>query len=278
MASLFGRLGIDLDWHFTLSFASLIMTRIVMVTTTIPFLVGKPVPPQIRIGLAMALVVFLYPFLAPADHSLMPAGLMPLAVLYLKESFYGIAIGISSSIIFHGFEAAGSMIDNQRGAAQARLLIPQLGEQTSIFGQFYFLMGVTIFLSIGGHLFFFKALIESYDSLPILTLPQAMPDMLAMTDEMMRLTGTVLLLAIQLCAPVLISIFVADVILGIMSRTAPAINVWELGFAIRGLLGVVIPYLGLGILVSQMGSLSMGTADNFQRVLRFLTISPGQPL
>ncbi len=266
-------LGINVEWGFIVTFGGLILTRISMITATIPFLVGKPVPPMIRVGFSLTLLVFLYPYLLPKDHTLLPEAPIFVALLYLKEAFYGIAIGLAASIVFHAFEAAGSMIDNQRGAAQARLLIPQLGE-SSIFGNFNYLFGIVIFLSLGGHLLFFKAVVESYDLLPILTFPKTRPDFFIMTDEFIRMTGTVLLLALQLTAPILISIFVADIILGIMSKAAPAINVWELGFAIRGILGVVMYFLAIGIIASQMGKLSLGMVDGVWKIIRLLAFSP----
>lgn len=266
-------IGINVDWGFVFTFGGLIMARILMIVSTIPFLVGKPVPGMIRIGLALTLLIFLYPYLAPADHSLLPDAPMYIFVLYLKESFYGIAIGLAASIVFHAFEGAGAMVDNQRGAAQARLLIPQLGE-SSIFGNFSYLLGIVLFLSLGGHLLFIKTVVESYEYLPILKFPKAMPDFFVMSDEFIRMTAYVLLLALQLTAPILISIFIADVILGIMSKAAPAINVWELGFAIRGILGVVMFYLAIGIIAPQMGKISLGMIDQVQRIIRLLALTP----
>jgi flagellar biosynthetic protein FliR len=274
MNQVFQQLGVNVDWNFTFIVATLIMTRIAMVVALIPFLVGRPVPGVIKLGFTAVMLVYLYPYLRPADSSLVPKAPMFLVLLYLKEAFYGISIGIAASIVFHAFEAAGAMIDNQRGAAQARLLGIQQTEQTSVFGNFNYLLGIVIFLTIGGHLFFFKAVIESYDLLPLFSLPKVRPDFLAMTDEFIRMTGTVLLLSLQLTAPILIAIFVADVILGIMSKAAPAINVWELGFAIRGVLGVLVYFLAIGLITTQMGRLSMGMIDQVEKVLRFLSLTP----
>ncbi len=267
-----------IDYNFILAFGGLILARLAMVAATIPFLVGKPVPAMIRMGFAVIMTIFLYPYLVPADHSLFPKAPLMEVLLYLKESFYGLSIGITASIVFHAFEAAGSIIDNQRGAAQARLLIPQLGAESSLFGNMNYLFGIVIFLSLGGHIYFLKALMESYDLLPILALPKTQPDLLMMTDEFMKMTGSVLILSLQLTAPVIISIFVADVILGIMSKAAPAINVWELGFAIRGVLGVLIYFLALGIMSTQMGKVSLGMIEQVKKIIQILSLSPGSTL
>lgn len=271
MNQFFQTIGINVDWSFTFTIGTMIMIRFAMMTATLPFLVGKPVPGMIRLGFSLVMTIFLYPYLAPEDHALLPKAPMMVFLLYMKEAFYGVAIGIAGGIVFHAFEAAGSMVDNQRGAAQARLLIPQLGEQSSLFGNLNFLLGIVLFLSIDGHLFFLKTVLESYDKLPLLQMPQGRPDLLAMVDEFIRNTGSVLLLALQLTAPILISIFVSDVVLGIISKAAPAINVWELGFAVRGILGVLIYFLSIGLVATQMGKLSMGMIEQVERIIRFLS-------
>lgn len=264
-------LGLKFDWGFTLTLGSLILTRLTMITSTIPFLVGKPVPGSIRMGLTAVLMVFLYPYLKPDDPSLIPSSPVFLFLLFAKEAFYGIAIGLAASIVFYAFQAAGDVIDNQRGAAQARLLIPQLGEQASVFGVFNYILGIVVFLSLNGHIPFLRAMMESYSLLPLLEMPKAKLDLLAMTDEFIRTTGSILLVALQLTAPVIIAIFLADVVLGIMSKAAPSINIWELSFAIRGVIGVVVFYLSIAFVIPQMGKLSLGMVDTVIRIFGFLS-------
>lgn len=263
-------LGINVDWSFMFQVGTLILIRFAMMTSVMPFLIGKPVPGMIRLGFSLIMTIFLYPYLAPSDPSVVPKAPMLLFLLYFKEAFYGLAIGIMSSIVFHAFEGAGGIVDNQRGAAQARLLIPQLGEQSSLFGNLNYQLGIVIFLSLGGHLYFLKAVIESYELLPLFSLPQHRIDMLALANEFIVNTGGVLVTALQLTAPVLISIFVVDIVLGIMTKSAPAINVYELGFAIRGVLGVFIYFLGLGLMATQIGKISLTMIDQVQRIIQFL--------
>lgn len=266
--------GVNVDWTFAFNVGTLILIRFAMLTAVIPFLVGKPVPGMIRLGFSLVMVIFLYPYLVPADHSVVPTAPMALFLLYFKEAFYGLAIGIAASIVFHAFEAAGGIVDNQRGAAQARLLIPQLGEQGSLFSTLNFQLSIVIFLVLNGHLYFLKALIESYQVLPLFSLPQQRIDLLALSNEFIVNTSGVLVTALQLSAPILISIFVTDVVLGIMSKSAPAINVYELGFAIRGVLGVFIYFLSVGLVATQMGRMSIGMVGEIQRIIDILSRGP----
>ncbi len=270
MNEFFRQMGVQVDWTFVLKVGSLIMIRFAMVTAVLPFLVGKPVPGFIRMGVSIVMTIFLYPFLAPSDPAMVPTALPATILLYLKEAFYGLAIGLAGGMIFHAFEAAGSIVDNQRGAAQARLLIPQLGEQSSIFGNLNYQLGLVLFLVLGGHLLFIKAVVESYDQLPLWTFPATRIDFLAVSEEFISMSGSVLVTALQLTAPILISIFITDVVLGIMTKTAPQINVYELGFAVRGVMGVLIYFLSLGLIATQMGKISFSVLGSVDRIVKFL--------
>ncbi len=270
MEKVFNLMGLHVDWRFMLIVGGLIFVRLMMITTTIPFLTGKPVPGPIKIGLAMALMVFLYPFLAPTAPKVVELAPIFLVMLYFKEMIYGIAIGFAASIVFHGFQSAGLVIDNQRGASQARLFIPQFGQESSIFGQFQFQLGIVLFLVLGGHLLFFQSVVHSYELLPLFSFPKSAPDLIGLVDEFIKLTGIVLVLSVELCAPVLIAIFIADVILGMISKTAPAINVWELGFVVRGVLGVFVVFLAIGLIISQMEKMNLLVIDQVERIIGFL--------
>ncbi len=263
-------IGINIDWSFSLTVGGLIMTRLVLMVATMPFLVGKPVPAQVKMGLILALLLFLYPYLAPENKAALPREPLTLFMLFLKEAGIGLTIGMAAAIVFHGFQAAGSVVDNQRGAAQARLLIPSLGEQASIFGNFEYQLGLVVFLCLDGHVMFLKAIIDSYDYLPLLSFPAGRTDMIDMVGFFIQLTGQVLLLSVQLAAPVLISIFIADMVLGIVSKTAPSVNVWELSFAVKGVVGVLVVFLSIGLIVTQMEKLSLGMVTDVTRLLRLI--------
>src|SRR3989338_465773 len=161
------QLGININFPFSLIMAALIWARVLSVVSVVPFLFGKPVPRMVRVGVSMLLAVFLYPILVTSTSSQPDIDTMKMFALFLKEILFGLAIGFSASMIFYGFEAAGQMIDNQRGVSLARVLIPELGEQASISSHFLFSFAVVIFLLIGGHRIFFKGLMESYFALPI---------------------------------------------------------------------------------------------------------------
>lgn len=218
----------------------------------IPFLFGKPVPRYVVTGASMVLAIFVYPHIVPKTPPVLSDNLLALVVLYLKEVFYGFTIGAAVSIIFHAFSAVGQMIDNQRGVSIARLLIPQLNEQASLSGIFLFQLGIVLYLSLGGHLFFFDSFFRSFVSLPVLEFPVTGPGFYPMMDLFMKITGEVIYISIQMSAPVIIAIFLSDIILGIANRVAPQINVWELGFNVKGFIGILLLFISLTMVGNQI--------------------------
>ena len=251
MDELFARLGVQHDFAFILTFAALIWARMLAMVSVVPFLFGRTVPRTIRVGISVALTLYLYPLLAPTETTVIATTLLDLFILFLKEIFFGLIIGFSSAMIFYGFEAAGRMIDNQRGVSLARVLIPALGEESSISGNFLFLMTIVVYLSLGGHLLFLNAFFESYRVLPVLEWPRS-AGFFPLMDLLGEMTANVLFLSVQISVPILIAIFLVDVILGVANRFAPQINVWELGFNLRGYVGILMLFLALTLIVKQM--------------------------
>lgn len=252
MDEIFRKLGVNVNVSFHLIFLGLIWVRVLGMTAVVPFLFGKPVPRYAVVGASMVLALFVYPNILPRPIPELPAAELSLVILFIKEAFYGLAIGFSASILFYALESVGQMIDNQRGVSIARLLIPQLGEQGSISGLFLFQLGIVIYLVFGGHLLFLDAFFRSYQTLPVLGFPAAGPGLYPLMDLFMRITGEVLYIALQMSAPIIIAIFMADIILGIANRVAPQINVWEMGFHVKGYVGILLLFLALTMIAQQM--------------------------
>lgn len=270
MEGFYNKLGINLSFEFIIVYASLLWVRLLGVTSIIPFLFGRPVPRTVRVGGALVLMFFLFPLFKPVEPPPMVNDFVILFALYMKEAFVGVCIGLAVSMIFYGFEAAGAMIDNQRGASLARVLIPQLGTQGFLSGQFLFQMAIVVYLILGGHIYFFKSLFESYQLIPIFEFPNVEPGLFPMMDLFIVLAAEVLVLSVQIAAPIIITILIVDVILGLTNRFAPQINVWELGFNIRGFIGILILFLTLTVIVHEMNRYSVKSQANTDDVIMLL--------
>lgn len=271
MQQVFNSLGYQVDWFHSMMVGSLILTRFVIVVNLVPFLFGRPVPAMLRQIIALLFTILIFPVVVKT----VPAGIEHnqffVLALFAKEILYGMSIGLAAAMIFYGFDAAGQVIDAQRGASMAQIFSPQTGRQVTVFGQFSLQLGIVLFLSLGGHLLFLHSLFDSFRLLPIYELPNMGAGFLGMIDLFIRISGDVLLIATQLAAPILISIFVCDLILGVMNRISPAVNVLTLGFIIRGIMGVLIFFISLGVIAHEMGLLSVESMQNVKQTLQFLS-------
>lgn len=271
MEEIFNKLGINFNFQFSMIFATLIYSRLISAFAVVPFLFGRPVPKKVVIGAAMVIAMFLYPLLKPEITPVIPSDLSFLFVLYLKEIFIGLCIGFAVSMMFFGFDSAGRMIDNQRGASIARVLIPQLGDQGSIMSQLLFQMSIVLYITFGGHVSFLRSFFEGFLIVPVLEFPNVQPGLYPLMIFLIILTGQVLVLSIQIAAPVIIAILIADIVLGITNRLAPQINVWELGFNIRGVIGIIALFLSITVIAHQMERNTMSNNKVSDKVMMLLS-------
>jgi type III secretion protein SpaR/YscT/HrcT len=270
MQELVNKLGLDINVAFMLIFYSLIWVRILGMAAMVPFLFGKPVPKYVMVGASAAMALFVYPNLVPKVAPQLADDWTLLAILYIKEAFYGMTMGLAIGIIFHAFASVGQMIDNQRGMSIARILIPSLGQQLSISSLFLFQLGIVIFFIIGGHLIFFDSFFSSYIVLPVLEFPVMGPGFFPLVDLFITITGEVIFIALQMSAPVIIAIFLADLILGIANRVAPQINVWMLGFTLKGYVGILLMFISFTMIYSQMEKYILRADTHVDQVIELL--------
>lgn len=250
--SVLDQFGIHLDLFRYLLVGGLIFMRVFILTLFVPFLGARPVPGRVRVAISLAFVIFFYgPVNATAGATLPTEGVVIVA-LFVKEVFFAVLLGFVAGMLFFGAQAAGNMVDNQRQLANAQIFNPGIGSQASLFGVFYYQLTIVIFLLVGGHRLIIRALASSFASVPLLQLPQIPPGVGPVLDLVLKLSADIFIIALQLGAPVLVAIFIADIILGLTNRVAPMVNVFEMGFNIKGFLGVLMVYLSLPFIIFQI--------------------------
>jgi len=238
--------------------AGLLMSRILGMIWLAPFLGGKLVPNQVKIGVALAVGVLLYPAVASSGDfdllytgkSIYPFGLR-LGGYVLKEVFIGVLLGFIIMTIWYAAEMAGSFVDTARGSSMGKALVPQMGSQVSQLASLYYQLLIIIFLAIDGHLLFIGIFAESYQLIPVISIPNINTEMWPFFDNVIRLTANLFLISLKLAAPVMIAIFVTDVCMGLFNKVAPQINVLFLMMPFKAILGVLFSMLALYLFVQK---------------------------
>ena len=162
---------------------------------------------------------------------------MVLYVVYvIKELSVGIIMGYVTYIIMSGIYLAGQIIDNQIGFGYANVLDPITNIQVPLTSNFYYTYIILIFLLINGHHMIIRALFYSYDVIPL--------GQLTFSSDVISELGVIMAemfgIALRISAPIIAAIFITDVVLGVLSKTIPEMNVFMLGMPIKVFLGFLI--------------------------------------
>jgi flagellar biosynthetic protein FliR len=221
---------------------------------SIPIISGGQTPATLRTGLAVILALITYPVVAAyIPHQELPPAY--LAVLIGQEALLGLMIGITARLIFTAVEFGGGIIGYQMGFAAANVFDPQNQHQLSLMSQFQNVFAILIFLTLDGHLLFLRVMASSYRLLP----PGQLDLSGGAVPFLMEMTARMFTLAVRFSAPILALLLLSGLVLGIMSRIFPQLNVFMLSFPVN--IGLALLVIGLtfhmvaGLLSREFGAL-----------------------
>jgi flagellar biosynthetic protein FliR len=244
-------LGYQVDITGFLVVFGLMFARLVTVISMAPFAGGKSTPNNIKVGLAVILAAVLYPSVAASHTADVPQGVAAIALL-AKEVLIGAALGLASQMVFFGVQMAGAVIDLQRGMSQMEFVAPQLQGNTSVLGLLQFQMALVVFVIMGGHLMFIRVLSDSFTTLPLTTLPHLPAGGLAVAQLFGRISADMFILALGLCAPVLIVLVLVDATFGAVNRAAQQVHANQESQPVKALAGLGVLLLSAGFLMGRM--------------------------
>lgn len=213
----------------------LIFARVATFLKYAPVFNRKEFPTMVKLSFALIFTIVLSTVI-PIQQ--IPSGTSLTIAIVLNMAF-GAIIGWVADVIMRAIEAGGDMINMQMGLSSAMVLDPSSGAQTSVMGKFIALLGVIIFINIGGIYWLINAFVRSFEIFPMWN--QAIPIMQAINQEyLVTITSNVFFIGLQIASPVLLATLAQDIILGIISKTAPQVNVFQLSFLFKPVLGAAI--------------------------------------
>lgn len=242
-------LGLDVDLTPFLVLGALAVARIAPVLFMVPFLGGRSLPAEARIALALLTTVLVFPSLT-SDLSAVPTSPVALVALLFKEVLIGAAMGLVTALPFAALEMSGRLVDTIRGANLAEVLDPHSGQRTSPLGELHLLLGVAIFLLIGGHRAFLRTLAGSFVAVPVLEFPRADPTSVgAFAEAVAKLGAAALATAIGLAGPAIVTIIASEIALGVLNRAAPQMGVYFVGMPLRAAAGLAAAALTVALIL-----------------------------
>ena len=228
------------------------MLRIGGFVLTAPIASETLIPGRIKIVMSLALAFLMAPLVqVPAALSIF-SGTGVLAAV--QELLIGVAIGLVVQLAFDGLIFAGQTISMTMGLGFATLVDPQHGANTTVLGQMFMLFGILTYLAINGHLVLLGALAESFHTLPIGAAHVDNNFLLSVAVWGARVFESGLLIAL----PAVIALVIVNLALGVVTRAAPQLNLFGIGFTITMLCGFFVLIVGLEGIMTSISSLING--------------------
>lgn len=223
-----------------------------------PVLNRKEIPGFVKLSFALILTIILTMVI---DSGPVPKGSSLFLGIILNVAG-GMIIGFIANCIVAAIAAAGDMINMQMGLSSAMVLDPTAGAQVSILGNFFGILAVILFIHVGGVYWLVNALHRSFEIFPVYA--NAIPmDKLINRDYLVTISSNVLYVGLQIASPVLLATLGQDLILGIISKTAPQVNVFQLSFLFKPVLGAAILLWIMPIIVNVINDYFISYAKIF---------------
>lgn len=226
-----------------------------------PIFGAQTVPARVRIGLAFLITLIVAPML-PAPPAVDPLSLSALMII-LQQVFIGAVMGFALQLVFSTVIAGAQVIAMQMGLGFAEMVDPANGQQTPVLGQFYLIFTTLVFLAMNGHLLLVELVIESFEALPVGTVGLD-------RDAFYILAGwgtQMFAGAVWLALPAVASLLVVNAAFGVMSRAAPQLNIFSVGFPVAMIMGFVVLLIAAQSITPQFMVIAEQMFDILRRVL-----------
>ena len=211
--------------------------RLLGLFSSAPVFSNRGVSVRVRLAIGMGVAIAVLPVMPPMPQ--VPPGSGLGLAIFAQQIFIGIAIGFVMRIVFAAVDMAGALIGMQMGLSFAIFFDPDAGGQTAVLSDFLNLLATLIFLAINGHLLMVDILVRSFEWLPVST---------AVVDAggwgfLARAGITVFSAGLLLSLPIIAILLIANIALGVLTRAAPQLNLFAVGFPITltaGFIGVLL--------------------------------------
>ena len=220
--------------------------RIAGLLMTAPIIGTRSVPMRIRIIIALAITVVIFPVI-PEPPNVPPVSAEGFFIS-IQQVIIGIAMGLCVRVVFIALEIAGQAIGQLMGLMLASMVDPLNGNQVPIIGQFYILLATLLFLTVDGHLMMIAVLAQSFSTLPIGAAGISSNGVW----EFLIWTGRIINTAVIIALPAMVSLLIVNLGFGVMTRSAPLLYIFAVCFPLMILLGVVIVFFSLDSFIPHM--------------------------
>ncbi|HBT49406.1 MAG: Flagellar biosynthetic protein fliR [Caldanaerobacter subterraneus] len=244
----------------------LLFVRMLGIFILAPFFGTKHVPTVFKIGLGFftSLIVFDVMPLVPISID----NVLTYFLLVISEFLVGLTIGLASMISFSAVYLAGQLIDYQLGFGLVNILDIHSEAQVPLMGNFIYIMTILIFMLMNGHYLLFTFLAKSTEIIPI---GKVYFDLSGMSQVLTKMVSDMFAIGFRISAPIILTTVLTDLILGIISRTIPQLNVFMVGMPAKVFVGIFTLIIMLPMYLTIVDFIFNGMNADIFRLIKLMT-------
>lgn len=236
------------------------LTRILGCLSVVPLFSHPAIPKRIKLAVGFVITLAIVPSIqVPAIEVFSWQGLLSL----LAQFLIGISMGFVMRLLFTAVEMAGFMMGMSMGLGFASFYDPQAQGQTIAVGQFLTMLTLLVFMSLDGHLIVVAVMLQSFETMPI-----GLENWQLNSQTIATLGGHIFSQGLMLSLPVVASLLITNMALGILTKAAPQFNIFGIGFPITISVGFLMTLLSLPALVSPVNRWLIDGQQLMLQVLR----------
>ena len=218
-----------------LEFYLLILMRVSGFIMTAPFFSYSSVPMRIRAAMSvfMSLVVIQVTPVVDLTYS----GVFGYSALVLKESMIGVVLGLMCSMCFYIINLAGQLMDMEMGLSMANMFDPMVNMQFSVTGSLYNYLLMLMLVVTNMHYYIIRAIVDSFSYFNV---GKAVFDTVSLKNIVVDFIANYFIIAVRIVMPVFCCMLLINVVLGVLAKAAPQMNMFVVGMQIKVLAGLAV--------------------------------------
>ena len=211
----------------------IVLTRVSAFMMSAPLFSWVAIPVRIKVAVAFLTSIF-FAMITPAAGSV--NSIIQVFLLLANEVVYGIALGLITTLLYSAVKISGRIAERQMGMAMAEVMDPFTGERAQPIGMTMEILFIMLLLSVNGHHFFLRTIATSFEVFE----PGTTPELTVLVKGIISSGSLMLTMALKLAVPTIGVFMVLTVVLGILARIAPEMNILFISFPVRIGLGLII--------------------------------------
>ena len=225
-----------------------------------PIIGTRMVPQRVRMGLSLMVTMIVVPLLPATDfHLSLSLGAL---LIVVQQVLIGVLFGFLLQVFFHVFVIVGQMIAMQMGLGFASMVDPSNGVSVAVVSQLFVILTTLLFLAMNGHLLMIEIMIDSFTQVPVGAKFNFDNSLWQVASYASWMFANALLLAL----PAVTALLIVNLAFGVMTRAAPQLNIFSLGFPTSLILGGIFLWLTLAGFLPNFSIMQNATFSNMQQL------------